>query len=236
MKMMLLFFAGTLLTVVVGCSAVTEQDLADLQTANAVVKEEAIKRISRDRPFPVSLISAVLGNTGEKRAVAVMVALLRSGREPPDVQLTIIKALGNLSKRMEVPAPLFIEMLKSKDPRIRAATIEALGKMRSRKALGALLHLLEEKPDEYAAIWAVGEMTSPEAIPTLNQLLASENKYSRFNAYRSLKKTGRQAEETSDETETNSGRSLLDIVGMAFKRYQGAMMAVFEKLTGLNRV
>ena len=71
------FLAGMLIVWVGGCSTVTEEDLAHLQSANAMVKKEAIVRISRGPSFPLSLIDGFLSKGNETRAVTIMTALLQ---------------------------------------------------------------------------------------------------------------------------------------------------------------
>jgi len=190
MRMSLVFFALILSVLVSGCTTVTEQDLADLQSPNAVVKKVAVNRISRGRGFPFNLIGPFVSKDNEEKAVTIMVELLRSGNGSKDAKLNILKALGELGKRTEIPADPLIEKLKDKDPDVRRWAIEALGKTKNKKALPALVKLLEQQTDKYPVIWAIGEIGDEGAIPHLGQLLASEDKYVTYNAYRALAKIG----------------------------------------------
>jgi len=62
---------------------------------------------------------------------------------------------------------------------------------------------------------------SPETIQLLNGLLESKDEYMRFNAYRALAKMGKQAQETSGNTETESSLGgLLDVAQAAFQKCQ----------------
>jgi len=189
--MSLVLFALTLSMWASGCTTVTEQDLADLQSSNAVVKNEAVDRISRGQGFPLKWMGPFVSSENEQKAVAIMVESLRSGRESKDGKLSILKALGKLGKRIEVPAAPLIENLMDKAPHVRHCAIEALGKTKNKKALPALVKLLEQPTDKYPVIWALGEIGDEGAIPYLDQLLASEDKYARYHAYRALAKIGK---------------------------------------------
>ena len=184
------FFAVMLFICLSGCTTVTEQDLADLQSRNAIVKKEAIDRISRGPGFPFNLMGSFVSRENEKKAVTILVELFRRGKESKDTELSILKAVGELGKRTGVPAAPLIEKLKDKDPRIRHQAIEALGKTKNKKALPALVKLLEQQTDKYPVIWALGEIGDQGAIPHLNQALASEDKYVTYNAYRALANIG----------------------------------------------
>jgi len=208
--MSLVFFALILSILVSGCTTVTEQDLADLQSPNAIVKKEAVDRISKGPGFPFNLMGPFVSKENEKKAVTIMVELLRSGKGSKDAKLSILKALGELGKRTEVPAAPLIEKLKDKDPHVRHWATEALGKTKNKKALPALVKLLEQQTDKYPVIWALGEIGDQGAIPHLDQLLASEDKYVTYNAYRALAKIG-----TSEENRV--GRPVPAASGAAFQ-------------------
>jgi tetratricopeptide (TPR) repeat protein len=192
--MSFVFFVFVLSTFVSGCTTVTEQDLADLQSPNAIVAKEAVERISRGPGFPLNLMGPLARRENEEKAVSIMVEVLRQGHGAKDVKLSILKALGDLGKRTEVPAAPLIEKLKHKDPHVRHCAIEALGKTKSKEALPTLVKLLEQQTDRYPVIWALGEIGDYGAIPYLDQLLAGEDKYVTYNAYRALAKIGTSKE------------------------------------------
>lgn len=225
-----------LFVLVSSCSTVTEQDLVDLQSSNAIVKKEAIQRISKGQHFSFPVMDSLVNMANEKRAAAILVELLSSGKESKDMELTILKTLGALSKTTEVPVAPLIERLKAKDLRIRAQAIEALGKTRNAKASTPLVKLLEEEKEKYAIIWALGEIEDPGAIPALNRLLASEDDYVRYNASRALAKIRTEEVEGNSGTSNNSNtKGLIDIGKIAFSKYQDMMMIVFQKVAGLKR-
>jgi tetratricopeptide (TPR) repeat protein len=195
MRTSLVFFALILsIFVSSGCTTVSEQDLADLQSPNAIMKKEAIDRISRGPGFPYNLTGFLVSKDNEKKAVAIMVELLQSKKGSKDVKLSILKALGEIGKRIEVPAAPLIEELKDEDPHVRHCAIEALGKTKNKTALPALVKLLEQQTDKYPVIWALGEIEDQRAIVHLDQLLDSKDKYVTYNAYRALAKIGTSEE------------------------------------------
>jgi HEAT repeat protein len=52
----------------------------------------------------------------------------------------------------------------------------------------ALVQLLEKETNKYPIIWALGEIGDKSAVPALNRLLASGDKYMRYNANKALSK------------------------------------------------
>jgi len=220
----------TVLTLVSGCSTVTEKDLADLKSPNVIVKEQAIGKMARGQGFPLRLMTGFASNANEEKAVAVMVTLLRSGEEPKNTRLSIIRALGELGKRWEAPVDALVERLEDEDPLTRTQVIEALGKTKNKKALTALLKLLRENKDNYAIIWALGEIGDQRAVPALNGLLSSENKCVRYNAYRALARMGAPQPEENGSSTTG----VFDIGRTVFRKYRDIMVIVFQRLAGRN--
>jgi HEAT repeat protein len=219
-----------------GCSTVTEEELAHLQSANAMVKKEAILKISRGPSFPLSLMDGFLRKGNETKAVTIMTALLQKGNESKDVELNILAALGELGKRRQLPVSALIEKLKDEDPQIRTQAIEALAKTNNKAASAALVRLLDEKTDQYPIIWALGEIGDQGSIAALDRLLASKDKYVRYNARKALAKIGVDESEIDSNHSGNSNeKNLLEIARMAFRRYQHAMMIVFEKIRGVKK-
>jgi hypothetical protein len=230
-------FAGMFITWIWGCATVTEQDLTDLQSTNAMVQKEAIVRISRGPNFPLSLIDGFLSKGNETKAIAHMTALLQSGKGSKDMELTILAALGELGKRRQIPVPALIQKLKDKDPRIRIQAIETLAKTNDRTASAALARLLDEKVDQYPTIWALGEIGDRNSITALDRLLANDDPYVRYHARKALAKIGAGEEDAdvSEPSENAKKKSLLETGRIVFRRYQDAMMVVFEKIRGVKK-
>jgi hypothetical protein len=227
------FFASVLLIVVSGCGNVTDQDLADLQSSNAVVRKDAIDRISQGRAFSFPLVSSLVDARHKEEAVRIMMELLCSGDESKDMQLNILTALGELGREVEAPSLPLIEKLKDKDPEIRNEVISTLAKLKARRASKALVDLLEEETEKYPIIWALGEIGGSDAVPILNRLLASDDKYLKYNAHQALAKIAKT--EGENDPANLKAKDLPAISKMAFRKYQHAMMIVFEKMRGVKK-
>ncbi|MBN1842122.1 MAG: HEAT repeat domain-containing protein [Deltaproteobacteria bacterium] len=227
------FFASVLLIVVSGCGNVTDQDLADLQSSNAVVRKDAIDRISQGRAFSFPLVSSLVDARHKEEAVRIMMELLCSGDESKDMQLNILARLGELGGEVEVPSFPLIEKLKDKDPEIRNAVISTLAKLKARAASKPLVDLLEQETGKYTIIWALGEIGDPDAVKTLNRLLASDDKYVKYNAQQALAKIAKsEGENASAKLEV---KNLPAIIKMAFRKYQQTMMVMFAKMRGVKK-
>jgi len=179
-----LVFSG----LIAACSPIAEKDLAELQSPNDAVKKEAIQKLITGEGFPLSLVEPFLNRSMEERAVAIIAELLRGGGESEDIQVSILKAMGELGKRIQVPVSPLIEKLKERNSRIRLQAVESLGKIKNKEAVPALVQLLEEERNNYPIIWALGEIGDKSALPALNRLLATGDKYARYNANKALRK------------------------------------------------
>jgi hypothetical protein len=173
---------------ITACRTIREGDLADLQSTNEAVKREALRKFSRKESFVTNLAGRFLNRNIEKKAVTTMLALLGDGRESEDIQLNILTAMGELGKKTEVSVSPLIDKVKSGDPRMRLQAVESLGKIKDKKAVPALIQLLETEANRYPVIWALGEIGDKSAVPALNRLLTSEDKYVRYNANKALAK------------------------------------------------
>jgi tetratricopeptide (TPR) repeat protein len=194
MRVLVVFFVVVSCAWVSGCSTVTDQDVSDLRSPNAIVVKEAVDRIARGPAFPVNMMGPLARRGNETKAMSIMIEVLDGDQVSKDVELSLLKALGDLGKRTEVPAAPLIKKLKDRDAHVRCCAIEALGKMRSKEALPALIRSLEQETDRYPAIWALGEIGDYGAIPDLEQFLAGDDKYATYNAYTALAKIGMSKE------------------------------------------
>ena len=228
-------FAGMLIIWVWGCSTVTEQDLTDLHSANAVVMKEAIEKIARGPSFPLSLMDGLVSKTNEKRAVTIMVELLQDGKESKDVQLSLLTALGELGRKTQVPVTPLIEKLKDKDPQIRVRVIETLARTKNKETSTALVKMLNDETDKYPIIWALGEIGDQEAIPALNRFAASEDKNLSYNARQALAKIRTDETGVHSDPDQSDTKSLLEIGRMVFRKYREVMMALFQKMAHIRR-
>lgn len=236
MRRTLALFALAGCMLVSACSAVTEKDLTDLQSPNAMVRREAVRRIATCKRLVAPWIGICRGHANEQRAGAMMVNLLRKGEESRDTQLDILAALSKLAEHTSVPVRPLIEKLEDKDPRIRSQAIKAAVKTDGHEASAGLVELLKKQENDYPIIWALGEIGDPSAVPCLNRLLASEDSYVCYNARKALAKIGEGEEDLDSKPSGNSKeKGLLEIGKMAFRSYQHAMMVVFEKITGVKK-
>ncbi|MBW2109289.1 MAG: HEAT repeat domain-containing protein [Deltaproteobacteria bacterium] len=231
-----LFPVGLFIALMVsGCGGVTDQDLRDLQSPNAIIKKEAIARISAKRPFPLSLWDGLVSQESREKAVRVMGNLLGSRKESREIQIALIKALGQLGRTMPVPVDVLRGFLKEKDTQLRMLAVEALGKAKDKGAVPVLLTLLEQEKEPYPIIWALGEIGATQAVPNLNRLLGSDEKYIRFNAYKALAKIGKNQGQAGSENKTlhshtTSSRPTPPWLKTAFEQYQRVMAALFRKM------
>jgi HEAT repeat protein len=142
-----------------------------------------------------------------------MPALIRlMGHADPDHRHLAAEALGSLGASAVTPLLL---ALSSKDAHIRMGAIEALSIIRDPHTTDPLRELLlREKTIEarWAAVIALGEIGSPEAIPDLILLLRDTDKYIRYGAARSLETLGWQPSNESDRICYHCAREEWDAV------------------------
>ena len=103
-----------------------------------------------------------------------------------------LRAVESLSAHEDTDAvPGLIQRLTDEDAEVRSAAIDALGVLADGRAVGPLLALLENhQPGDYPlnAIWALGNIGDPQAIPLLSRLREHPNPYVVFNAESALRK------------------------------------------------
>ena len=79
--------------------------------------------------------------------------------------------------------------LSDEDQGVRRAAIDAIGRIGDSSAVGPLLEYVEMATVQpLNAIWALGNLGSPVAIPLLASLRESENQYVAYNAHTALRK------------------------------------------------
>lgn len=219
---------------VAGCSSVTERDLVDLRSPNVMVRKAAIERIPGwSGQFDILRRNVVRAN--EKQAGLILLELLKGEKEPWEVQLSVMRALTRLNDDMEMSMLPLLEKLDHQDRGIRFQAVETLAKLKTKGALDALVQLLHEENNKLPIIWALGEIGSPKAIPTLNDLLESDNQYVRYNAQQALEKLGaaRKAPVPSSRSQKDV---LLTLGRVPFFKYQKAMANLFSRLGAIKNV
>lgn len=118
----------------------------------------------------VNAVRAV-GQLGEARAVAPLVALLTAAREPDGFTLEVVAALGDLRDRAAEEA--LIDRIAARWPPLRAAVLRALARIDA-MTFTTVLSALDPDPDwrvRAALADAVTELPPEVAHPTLTRLL-----------------------------------------------------------------
>jgi hypothetical protein len=87
-------------------------------------------------------------------------------------------------------ADALIQLLKADDNDLRREAIWALGQIKDPKAIPRLAGLLDDANVRLTAIWAMGNIGDKSAVPVLTGLLTDDNRFVRHNAAQSLKKIG----------------------------------------------
>ena len=128
--------------------------------------------------------------------ISSLIRLLNS--TDPAVQWHAAEALGTCGERA---VPHLLEALESRPVPVRLGAIEALGTIRDNRAVSPLLAVLRRDASlevRWAAVLALGEIGSPDAIPALVPLLHDPNRYLRHGAATTLGRLGWQAENVAD--------------------------------------
>jgi hypothetical protein len=115
------------------------------------------------------------------------------------VQWQAAEALGECGERAVSP---LISVLRSPSIPVRLGAVEALGRIRDLRALSPLITVLgrDRSPEvRWAAVLALGELGSPDAVPFLVPLLRDPNRYLRYGAATAL---GRLGWQPGNETDT----------------------------------
>jgi bilin biosynthesis protein len=146
--------------------------MADLKSTNIMVKKNAIY---------------YLGQKKSKKAVPHLIDLADSD-QPKVIRLNAIMALGKIGEASAAEA--LIRCLDEGDIEIRTAAVCALGQMKDPKGVEPRLGVIHDQRLQLTVIWALGNMGEEAAVPVLTGLLASDDRFVRYNAGRALKKIG----------------------------------------------
>ena len=92
--------------------------------------------------------------------------------------------------RQAASADSLIRLLEAHDDDLRGEAIWALGQIKEPKAIPRLARLMDDDKVRLTAIWAMGNIGDESAVPILTTLLSHEDKFVRHNAAQSLKKIG----------------------------------------------
>ncbi len=148
----------------------TDRYLRGLQSTNPVFQKQSV---------------AYLARHGCTRAVPELLALLERG-PAADVKWSVVEALGDLRDRRA--APHLLKLLPDGDPAVRAAAIVAMTKIKAPEFVAPLSAAARTGDARLPAIWALGALGDPAAVPVLAELLRDPDKYVRYNAQQALKR------------------------------------------------
>jgi hypothetical protein len=116
----------------------------------------------------------------------------------PSIQWHAAEALGTCGEKA---VPLLLTALQSRFVPVRLGAIEALGAIRDARAVDPILAVINHDASlevRWAAVLALGEIGSPEAVPALVPLLRDPNRYLRYGAATALGGLGWQPENEAD--------------------------------------
>jgi len=154
-----------------GCSrGDTDRYLQGLRSANPEFQKQAV---------------VYLGQHGDATVVPELLAVLDHGPRS-DVKPLIAEALGRLADRRA--APHLLRILQDPDPEARTAAIVAMTKIRAPEFVAPLAAAAQAGDSRLSAIWALGALGEPGAVPVLSELLQDPDKYVRYNARQALKR------------------------------------------------
>lgn len=147
----------------------------------------------------------------------------------------IASALGELGDKSAIQ-PLLRLMKFTKSPQVRRAAIRALGKLKASEAVDDLIALVEDttahKIIRMNAIFALGEIASPKAVPTLILSLYRDKAYYFFQAGLALVKIGRPAVEPLVKTMMGQNLDAKRLVEGNMEILAGALESNAAKVLG----
>jgi HEAT repeat protein len=126
-------------------------------------------------------------------------SLIRHLNSPdPTTRWHAAEALGACG---ESAVPLLLLALQSRVVPVRLGAIEALATIRDKRAVSPIMVIGNEDASlevRWAAVLALGEIGSPDALPCLVPLLRDPNRYLRYGAATALGRLGWQPENKDD--------------------------------------
>ena len=217
-----------------GCSLVEEKDLAGLESGSLFDRRQVIEAIGQSRIPTFFPFEPFIETTRAKRAAITITQLLQEGDENREMQLSMLAAIEKLAHCVQVPARGVIEKLDHEDAGVRAKAVQVLAGIDGEEVTPALLKALQREKHNYSVIWALGERGDDRAIPELNRLLASEDQYVSYNAYRALEKIAAKAGKR--KALSGSGTQVFPAIKEAtLGRYKKAMRGILNEIVGFKK-
>ena len=161
MRLLLLLLLGA-------CSADVSDLLADLDSINPAVRQQA-------------LIDA--RTVDDEQVLAALERLLQDA--DPQVRLDAVLALDALPTS---PSPTnLLPLMNDKSGDVSRAAIDAVGRLQSAESAPALIAIVQTERPPLNAIWALGQTGAPEAVPVLAKLRNHTDPFVSYNADQALR-------------------------------------------------
>lgn len=131
-----------------------------------------------------SAVSVNIDRLQQRGDIPAIIRLL--GDKDPTIQRHAAEALGTLGSRA---TPLLLEALHSANRAVRLGAVEAFGTIKDIQSVDPLIRVMHQDPVlevRWAAALALGEIGSPNAIPSLVRLLRDNSRYLRYGAAQAL--------------------------------------------------
>jgi HEAT repeat protein len=142
---------------------------------------------------------SIIPDIGRLKETGDIPALIRHlNSTDPTIRWHAAEALGTCG---ETAVPPILVALQSRFTPVRLGAIEALASIRDLRAVQPVIAIIgNEKSLEvrWAAVLALGEIGSPDAVPVLVQLLQDPHRYIRFGAATALGRLGWQPRNETD--------------------------------------
>lgn len=137
-----------------------------------------------------------IGRLKQAGDIPTLIDLLKS--PDPYIQWRAAEALGTCGEKA---VTLLLLALQSRAVPVRLGAIEALGQIRDARAVNPILAVIDHDASlevRWAAVLALGDIGSPDAVPSLVPLLRHPNRYLRYGAATALGRLGWEPENEAD--------------------------------------
>jgi len=146
------------------------------QSQNVVARQEAL---------------VMLGRLGSRRALPLLETTAADTALDLQTRQAAIAALGDIGAPGSLDA--LVGLLDNAPPEIVEAAVVELGRLGDGRAVGPLVRLVREKRARLPALWSLGAIGDPRAVPLLNLELSDPDVYVAYNARQALKRIAGQS-------------------------------------------